>query len=244
MLKLWISGRPQTMAMGVPPPKPKGKAELRTVNKESLGFSLRVDSPVIWDGPLQITGSEVKGIKVEHLPGHSPGSIGLIVGHKGEKNVLLCGDVLLYPITPCPKDLLLYLRTLEKLKRLDNISLVLPAHGKAIRDLKARIAFLQEHHRRRLRSTYEACQRPQSVWEIASTHRYFNVYVDPSQFNPLAAQEALVHIEILMMADGLFRSHIRKGVHYFQNSGESFEDVYGRVMELVKDETATTIMRY
>jgi hypothetical protein len=74
--------------------------------------------------------------------------------------------------------------------------------------------------------------------------RYFTVYVDPGKFNPLAGTEALLHMEILKMAGGLFRSHIKKGIHYFQNSGEPFEDVYGRVMELVGDRRATTIMRY
>ena len=166
------------------------------------------------------------------------------MGDEGEKRVLLCGDVLLYPITPHPNDLLEYLRTMEKLKKLDNIALVLPAHGQAIRNLKGRVEFLQEHHRDRLRLTYESCQKPKAVWDIATMRHYFTVYVDPGKFNPLAGTEALLHIEILKMADGLFRSHIEGGVHYFQNSGESFDDVYDRVMELVGDRMATTIMRY
>jgi len=74
--------------------------------------------------------------------------------------------------------------------------------------------------------------------------RYFNIYVDPGKFNPLAGAEALVHIEILKMADGLFHSRIQEGVHYFKNSGEAFGDVYGRVMEIVGDRKAATITRY
>ncbi len=241
---MWISRRQQMLALGMPPPRSTSKSFLRAVDSDSLDFSLKVDSPVFWDGPLQINGSQIQGIQVKHLPGHSPGSIGLIIGDEGEKRVLLCGDVLLYPITPHPNDLLVYLRTLEELERLDDIALVLPAHGKAMRNLRARVAFLQEHHRRRLMFTYMACQRPRSIWEIATMRRYFSVYVDPGKFNPLAGNEALLHVEILKMADGVFRSHIQKGVHYFQNSGEPFEDVYERVMKLVRDKMATTIMRY
>lgn len=244
MPRLWISRRQQMMAIGMPLPKVTNESLLRALNPESLGFSLKVDSPVFQDGPLQVDGSQIRGIEVKHLPGHSSGSIGLIVGDEGEKRVLLCGDVLLYPITPHPNDLLEYLRTMEKLKKLDNIPLVLPAHGQAIRNLKGRVEFLQEHHRERLGLTYESCQKPRSVWDIATMRHYFTVFVDPGKFNPLAGTEALLHIEILKMADGLFRSHIKGGVHYFQNSGEPFDDVYDRVMGLVGDRLSTTIMRY
>jgi glyoxylase-like metal-dependent hydrolase (beta-lactamase superfamily II) len=244
MLRHWISRRQHMRAIGVPPPKNTREALVRAVNTRSLDFSLTVDSPVFWDGPLEVDGSQHTGIQVKHLPGHSPGSIGLILGHEGEERVLLCGDVLLYPITPHPNQLLEYLRTLEELKRLDRISLVLPAHGTAIRNLKARVAFLQQHHRRRLRLTFEACRDPRTVWEIATMQNYFSVFVDPVQFNPLASTEALAHIEILRMAEGIYRSHIREGVHYFQNSGEAFDDVYGRVMDLVGDGRVTTVMRY
>jgi hypothetical protein len=74
--------------------------------------------------------------------------------------------------------------------------------------------------------------------------RYFKVYVNPGEFNPLAGTEALVHLEILKMADGLYRSHIQEGVHYFQNSGEPFDDVYSRVMDIVEDRKISAVMRY
>jgi glyoxylase-like metal-dependent hydrolase (beta-lactamase superfamily II) len=244
MLQQSISRMPHLLAMGVPPPKQRRESLARAVNPETFKFSLQIDSPVLDDGPLQINGTPIKGIEVKHLPGHSPGSIGLILGDEGEDRVLLCGDVLLYPITPHPNDLLEYLRTLKELNKLDHIGLVLPAHGKAIRNLKARVAFLQEHHRRRLRLTYEACQKPRSVWEVATIRRYFKIYVDPGEFNPLAGTEALVHLEILKMVDGLYRSHIQEGVHYFQNSGEPFDDVYGRVMDFVEDRKVSAVMRY
>jgi len=243
MLNLWISRRPQMMATGMPPPRPIDPSFVRTFDKRAPDFSFRIDWPVFVEGPLRVKGSEVRGIAVKHLPGHSPGSISLIIGD-GEARVLLCGDTILFPITPHPNDLLLYLRTLEDLEKLENIALALPGHGKAVRDLKGRVIFLKKHHRGRLRCTYEACKKPRSVWDIATMHRYFDVYVDPAKFNPLAGTEALVHMELLKMVDGLDRVSIHNGVHYFQNCGEPFELVYGRITDLVRSRDQTSMMRY
>jgi glyoxylase-like metal-dependent hydrolase (beta-lactamase superfamily II) len=244
MLRQWILLRQQMRGTGMPPPKSTDETLIRAVEGGAMGSSMKMDVPIFRNGPLKIDGSPISGIQTIHLPGHSPGSIGLIVGEEGEERVLLCGDVLLNPITPHPNDLLLYLRSLKELESLNKIALVLPAHQKAMRHLKARVEFLQAHHRRRLRATYEACYEPRCAWDIAIMPRYFDLYVDPLKFNPMAGREALVHMELLRMVEGLCRSHIQTGVHYFRNSGEPFEDVYARIMELVDDKAAKTIMRY
>jgi len=82
------------------------------------------------------------------------------------------------------------------------------------------------------------------VWDIATLPRYFDVNVDSVTFNPLAALEALAHMELLLGVDGLFRKSTREGVHYFQNSEEPFEEVYARIQGLVKDRRVNTLMRY
>jgi len=239
-----LSIREKMRSTGMPLPIRSDGSLIRMFNQLSLDFSFEIDSPIFHDGPLHMDGSPIGGVQVKHILGHSPGSIGLIVGDEGKEKVLLCGDVLLYPITPHPTDLLLYLRTLEELSELEDISLVLPAHGKAITNLNARVEYLQRHHRKRLRLTYRACREPRSIWEIATTRNYFDVVVDPARFNPLAGTETLAHVELLSMAHGLFRSHIKGGVHYFQNSGEPFGDIYERVMELVKDRKVMSVLRY
>jgi len=61
------------MATGMPLPRSTNESLLRAVDPESLGFSLKVDSPVFWDGPLEISGSQIKGIQVKHLPSSVPG---------------------------------------------------------------------------------------------------------------------------------------------------------------------------
>jgi len=248
LLTGWMSRQHQMKATGMPPARTPqelvGEAVVRGLNLESLGVSIKVDSPVLGDGPLTMRGSTIEGIEVRHLPGHSPGSIGLMVGKPGTEKVLLCGDVLLNPITPHPDDLLVYLQTLEALEKYDDVSLVLPAHGQEIKDLRSRVSFLKEHHRRRLRQSFEACSVPRSIWDIATMENYFDTYVDPKKFNFLAGLEALVHLELLNMVGGLLRTDIQGPIHYFMNSGEPFEQVYGRVTDLVTNKKATALMRY
>jgi len=74
--------------------------------------------------------------------------------------------------------------------------------------------------------------------------KYFDTYVDPGKFNFLAGSEALVHMEMLAMVNGLSRSHIADSVHYFQNSGEPFDEVYNRIVERMESGSVAPLMRY
>jgi glyoxylase-like metal-dependent hydrolase (beta-lactamase superfamily II) len=250
LVKMWVERREALMAIGMPPPRQwggqaGGSGQTRAVmSPETTDLSLRIDCPVAFDGRLKLDDFEKDTICVRHFAGHSAGGIAILVyDDDGQRALMLCGDTLLYPITPHPDDLVAYLRTLKYMRGLNDVELVLPAHGKAITNLSHRLDFLEEHHERRLRMTYEACKRPKSIWEIATMRRYFDVYVDPNRFNPLAGQEAFVHVELLQMAGGLHCSHVNGIVHYFQNSGERFEDVYKRAQALVNDENTTMLMR-
>lgn len=243
LVKFWVERRPALMAIGMPPPRQGGRKQA-TASPETTDLSLRIDCPIAFDGRLNLNGFEKDSICVRHFPGHSAGGISILLyDDDGKEAFMLCGDTLLYPITPHPDDLIAYLRTLKSLKTLQNISLVLPAHGKTISKMHERVEFLEKHHEHRLRLTYEACKRPRSIWQIATMPRYFDVYVDPEKFNPLAGQEAFVHVELLQLAGGLHRSHVDGMVHYFQNSGEKFEDVYKRAMDIIDDENATMLLR-
>jgi glyoxylase-like metal-dependent hydrolase (beta-lactamase superfamily II) len=243
MVRFMAERWPALMAMGMPPPKNRQAPEA-TQQLSRVDLSLRVDQPIAADGTLHIVDVSFPGVTVRHFPGHFPGGICLIVSpDNGHGKIMLCGDTLLYPITPHPDDLVAYLRTLKGMKALTGISLTLPAHGIAIQRLPERLAFIEQHHERRLRMTYEACRKPRSVWQIATMTGYFDVLVEPTQFNPLAGQEAWVHAELLQLVGGLHRTHIRDGVHYFENSGEEFAAVYARIRELINDEQSTLLMR-
>jgi glyoxylase-like metal-dependent hydrolase (beta-lactamase superfamily II) len=243
LVKLWVERRPALMAMGMPPPKQGGRAG-STANPETTDLSLRIDCPVAFDGRLKLDDFEKDWLCVRNYAGHSPGGIGLFIYDDSEKEaIMLCGDTLLYPITPHPDDLIAYLRSLKYMKDLKDVALVLPAHGKAITRLHERLDFLEKHHERRLQLTYDACRHPRSIWEIATMSRYFDVFVDPAKFNPLAGQEAYVHVELLQIAAGLHLSHVDGLVHYFRNSGEEFEVVYERIQTILNDENSTMLMR-
>ncbi len=243
MVKFWVERRPALMAMGMPMPKLGGRS-MANVNPESADMSLRIDFPIAFDGRLHLDGFEKDEICVRHFAGHSPGGIVILVyDDEGKEAIMLCGDTLLSPITPHPDDLVAYLRTLKGMKKLKEVVLTLPAHGRAIPKLFQRLDYLERHHKHRLKITYEACKRPRSIWEVATTRGYFDVFVDPKKFNPLAGQEAFVHFEMLEFVGGLRRSHTDGYVHYFENSGEKFEDVYARVQDFIDDENTTTLTR-
>lgn len=243
MVKLWIERRAALLAMGMPLPRQGGRAQA-TIRPESADLSLRIDCPIAFDGRLNLDGFEKDTVCVRHFAGHSPGGVSILVYDDKEKEaIMLCGDTLLYPITPHPDDLVAYLRTLKSMKKLRDISIVLPAHGKSISNLRHRLDFLEKHHRHRLKLTFEACNRPKNIWQIATMPRYFDVAVDRKKFNPLAGQEAFVHVELLQLAGGIRRSHVEGFVHYFVNSGELFDDVYNRVQEIIDDENSTALLR-
>ncbi|MDO8724339.1 MAG: MBL fold metallo-hydrolase [Syntrophales bacterium] len=243
MMKVWMERRPLYMAMGMPMPEARINSR-RNPMMEEVDLSLCVDHIITGDGPLRIDDFKSDTISVCHSAGHSPGGISLLVKkEEGTDTLMLCGDTLLYPITPHPDDLVAYLRTLGKIKRLENIGLALPAHGKTIAKPRERVAFLEMHHKLRLQTTYAACKNPRTIWQIATMPKYFGVYVDPEKFNPLAAHEAMIHVELLQLAGGLRTSRVEGMVHYFQNSGETFADVYNRVRKIIDDENTTILLR-
>ena len=113
---------------------------VRAFDADLQNLALTIQSPFIASGPVRVNGSPVNCLEARHLPGHSAGSIGLIVGQDRER-ALMSGDVLLNPITPHPDDLLAYLRTLEELSHYNDIVLVLPGHGEfKSRNVGAKIA--------------------------------------------------------------------------------------------------------
>lgn len=83
ILHEWLSRQDQMAATGVPAPRPAGHSVIEQLYNAlamgSLDVALKVDSPILRDGPLKTKGSEVPGIEVKHLSGHSPGSIGLLL---------------------------------------------------------------------------------------------------------------------------------------------------------------------
>jgi glyoxylase-like metal-dependent hydrolase (beta-lactamase superfamily II) len=244
----WISRLNQMTGTGMPAPwslqDPVLTKIFQGLDLDSLGLTVKVTDPFFVDGPLTIGGSVVDGVSVKSLQGHSPGGIGLLVEVGEGASALICGDVMLNPITPHPDNLLVYLRTLRQLRGRTDIGAAMPGHGEFIPDTGARAEAIEDHHKARLFKTYMAFDTPKSVWDIATTPGYFDAYVAPEKFNLLAGLEALVHIELLNMANGLNREETGNPAQHFRSAGEPFEAVYGRVQELVEDEGYQPFMRY
>ncbi|MFZ5784980.1 MAG: MBL fold metallo-hydrolase [Acidobacteriota bacterium] len=115
------------------------------------------------DGELVRAGS--RELRVHHLPGHSPGHVAFEIDGEG---TLISGDVLLDGITPNavvdldPVDanrlylsINAYATSLDRLESL-RPSLLLPAHGRCLRDVQAQIASVRLHQERRSRQVAAA----------------------------------------------------------------------------------------
>jgi glyoxylase-like metal-dependent hydrolase (beta-lactamase superfamily II) len=158
--------------------------------------------------------------KTIHCPGHSPG---LICFHWPEKKILFTGDHLLKEITPNPilnvpeyrppfrypslKD---YLNSLEKIERLD-LSLLLPAHGEEIHDVKALIQKIFTHHKERMdRILFSLSKKEKTPFQIA-----MDLFPEVPPFEIfLGISEAVGHLEILK-EKGIVKVNEKEGKDYY-----------------------------
>lgn len=72
---------------------------------------------------------------------------------------------------------------------------------------------------------------------------YFDIHVTRTKSNFIAGYEALLHLEILRIVKGIYLSRIRDGIHYFEASGEPFNNVYSRIKELIDNEKCGFLMK-
>lgn len=158
--------------------------------------------------------------KTIHCPGHSPG---LICFHWPEKKILFTGDHLLKEITPNPilnvpeyrppfrypslKD---YLNSLEKIERLD-LSLLLPAHGEEVHDVKALIQKIFTHHKERMdRILFSLSIKEKTPFQIA-----MDLFPGVPPFEVfLGISEAVGHLEILK-EKGIVKVNEKEGKDYY-----------------------------
>jgi glyoxylase-like metal-dependent hydrolase (beta-lactamase superfamily II) len=102
-----------------------------------------------------------------------------------------------------------YLSSLERLRRLDRDTLVLPSHGRPFYGLRERIDELRQHHLHQLLQLVAACQTPRTVIELLPV--MFRRVLKGMHFL-LAVAEALAHVEYLVYEARLQRSTDSDGV--------------------------------
>ena len=143
-----------------------------------------------------------------HTPGHSMGHLCL---YDGENRILFCGGHVLFDITPnitcrCERrDILqIYLRSLEKVRRLQP-ELVLPGHRSYGRlDLSARIDEIIAHHTARLNEALQIVHdHPEQTGYEISGHMAWRIRAKswdtfPDSQKWFAMGEGLAHLDYLL----------------------------------------------
>ncbi len=138
-------------------------------------------------------------------PGHTPGHICL---YEPTKRVFICGDHILFDITPNitlslndRNPLREYLTSLDKVYDL-NAELVLPGHRSIFNDQKGRIRELKQHHQTRLGEVISILDKgKQNAFQVASQMTWDIGYKSWSLFPPaqklFAFGEAMAHLKYL-----------------------------------------------
>jgi len=149
-------------------------------------------------------------------PGHSPGHTCL---YEASKKILVCGDHILFDITPnitywgqLENSLKQYLTNLDKVYTLD-VNLVLPGHRNLWDNHRKRIMELQEHHRNRLNEALFALEDGEkTAWEVAPYITWdigCNSWEEfPSVQKWFAVGETIAHLDYLE-ADGRARKETK-----------------------------------
>jgi glyoxylase-like metal-dependent hydrolase (beta-lactamase superfamily II) len=136
-----------------------------------------------------------------HTPGHTPDHLCLFDPAEG---VLLSGDHVLPTITPhisglstATDPLAQFFTSLDRMRELEGVEHVLPAHGHPFTDLAGRAGAIRHHHEERLELLRRASRelgRPATVMEL-STHLF-----SPRAQGPMADSETYAHLEHLRLA--------------------------------------------
>jgi glyoxylase-like metal-dependent hydrolase (beta-lactamase superfamily II) len=113
-------------------------------------------------GPIQIIDENTtltinkEPWKLIHLPGHCDDDMVL---YNQKRGILLSGDIILRSITtwlgPPNSDLKDYIKSLEYLKTLPNLKLILPAHGSPIKNPHIRIQAAIDHRKKRTQDLFQ-----------------------------------------------------------------------------------------
>ena len=151
-----------------------------------------------------------------HTPGHTLDHLCL---HDPEAGVVLSGDHVLPTITPhisgmnSGRDPLgLFFESLDKVAALENVQLVLPAHGHPFPDLKARTDAIKEHHLERLEKLEAvAAEMPNRRGTVEDfSHHLFR----KARWGSMAESETYAHLEHLRLA-GRAEVHEEHGLLHF-----------------------------
>jgi glyoxylase-like metal-dependent hydrolase (beta-lactamase superfamily II) len=179
----------------------------RPSNLRNFAPSLPIARPdVLLHGGEHLELGDVK-VRVLHTPGHSPGHISLY--QEGKTKLLFTGDHLIRNISPHVGLSLLYdkdplgdyLESLMNVGKLDAL-VALPAHGPIFGNVNARIAEIEEHHKKRSQEILVALEAGKvAALDIAKSVSWSSgKFTDMAPWTRLQAlTETLAHLRHLEM---------------------------------------------
>ena len=180
-----------------------------------------IDISVAKDGDMVGVGDYL--FECIETPGHTPGHICL---YEPSKRVFICGDHILFDITPnitlSVEDgnaLKEYLVSLDKVYDLD-VELVLPGHRSIFRNQKERIRQLKLHHQARLAEVISILERSkQNAFQVASQMTWDIGFKSWDSFPPaqklFAFGEAMAHLKYLEEAGDVGWRAEKQGIVFF-----------------------------
>jgi ribonuclease/clavin/mitogillin len=176
------------------------RVEAHSLTAAALSETIQVDRSLEDEDLIELEGEPRIALRVLHTPGHARGHLCL---HELRTGTLLSGDNLVglgsVLIDPPEGKMSDYLRSLERMRALPDLSVIFPGHGPAIANpyqkIDQYIAHRLEREQRILAAVRAGASSPQEI--VAS------VYTDVSpKAHPLAERAVLAHLEKLR-DDGL-----------------------------------------
>jgi len=176
---------------------------------------------VLKDGDMTSIGDY--SFRCIETPGHTPGHICL---YEPGKKIFICGDHILFDITPNitlsfeeRNPLKEYLMSLDKVYDLD-VELVLPGHRSIFRNQKGRIRELKQHHQARLKEVISILGKgKQNAFQVASQMTWDIGYKSWDLFPPtqklFAFGEAMAHLKYLEEAGEVGWRVEKQGIVFF-----------------------------
>ena len=176
---------------------------------------------VLKDGDMTSIGDY--SFRCIETPGHTPGHICL---YEPSKKIFICGDHILFDITPNitlsfeeRNPLKEYLMSLEKVYDLD-VELVLPGHRSIFKDQKGRIRELKQHHQARLKEVISILGKgKQNAFQVASQMTWDIGYKSWDLLPPtqklFAFGEAMAHLKYLEEAGEVGWRVEKQGIVFF-----------------------------
>lgn len=182
-------------------PRPPAKVRLKfTLMKPLMRRFFATPSPSVRLDDAEVATLGGREWVAVHTPGHTPDHLCLYDPANG---VLLSGDHVLPTITPHisgidagPDPLAAFESSLDKVKGLDGVQHVLPAHGCPFHDLGGRVDDIHRHHHDRL----EQLRGYLAEAGEASVHALMQKLFREKVWGPMAASETYAHLEHLRLA--------------------------------------------